>query len=514
MNSSSGQENSHAAQLPPVRGTKGDKSSRKSVDKSGERVREMFAQIAPRYDLMNHVLSLGIDIRWRRRVLRELRLDDSLPILDCCTGTGDLALLLAQHVQGRVKVVGSDFCAPMLELARHKHQQKYASLPVEFVEADAQQLPFADASFQAVTVAFGLRNVQDTDAGLRELVRVCTPGGQVAVLEFSTPSLPGLRQAYQAYFRHVLPRIGQSFARNDKGAYEYLPNSVVEFPSGRALAERMESAGLQSIAIHSLTCGVASLYIGSALERRPQQGPSQVNQTDSAVENRLSRAGLTPPRPIVLAVTGASGAVYATRLLCALLSERVPVHLTISESGSAVIRQELNVAVGGNGERLWEAVAAADRLLQVEENAAWSAVSGQRQVEQAPGLLTIHHSKNFFTPIASGSFLTAGMVVCPCSGSTLSGIAHAASQNLIQRAAEVHLKEHRKLIIVPRETPLSVLQLENMQRLAHAGVVVLPAAPGWYHGVTGLCDLVDFVVGRILDQLGIENLAMQRWAAQ
>ncbi|MCC7337891.1 MAG: bifunctional demethylmenaquinone methyltransferase/2-methoxy-6-polyprenyl-1,4-benzoquinol methylase UbiE [Pirellulaceae bacterium] len=232
------------------------------VDKSGERVRDMFAQIAPRYDLMNHLLSLGIDIRWRRRVLRELRLDGALPILDCCTGTGDLALLLAEKMRGRVKVIGSDFCAPMLELARKKHQQQLPQLPLEFIEADAQQLPFADGSFQAVTVAFGLRNVQDTQAGLRELVRVCAVGGQVAVLEFSTPSLPGIKQAYQAYFRHVLPRIGQRLARNDKGAYEYLPNSVIEFPSGRALAERMEQAGLSSIAIHTLTFGVASLYIG------------------------------------------------------------------------------------------------------------------------------------------------------------------------------------------------------------------------------------------------------------
>lgn len=234
----------------------------RQVDKSGERVRDMFAQIAPRYDLMNHLLSLGIDIRWRRRVLRELRLDGSLSILDCCTGTGDLALLLAEKMQGRVKVIGSDFCAPMLELARKKHQQQHPELPLEFIEADAQHLPFADGSFQAVTVAFGLRNVQDTDAGLRELVRVCAPGGQVAVLEFSTPSMPGIKQAYQAYFRHVLPRIGQRLAKNDKGAYEYLPNSVIEFPSGRALAQRMEQAGLSSIAIHTLTFGVASLYVG------------------------------------------------------------------------------------------------------------------------------------------------------------------------------------------------------------------------------------------------------------
>lgn len=232
------------------------------VDKSSERVRDMFAQIAPRYDLMNHLLSLGIDIAWRRRAVRELRLDGLLPILDCCTGTGDLALLLAQKVQGRVAVMGTDFCAPMLELAKEKHRRQCAHLPVEFREGDSQQLPFADASYQAVTVAFGLRNVQDTDAGLREMVRLCAPGGQVAVLEFSTPSLPGVKQLYQAYFRHVLPKIGQRLAKNDKGAYEYLPSSVIEFPSGRALAERMEAAGLRDIRIRKLTCGVASLYIG------------------------------------------------------------------------------------------------------------------------------------------------------------------------------------------------------------------------------------------------------------
>ncbi len=250
----------------------------RQVDKSGERVREMFAQIAPRYDLMNHLLSLGIDIRWRRRVLRSLRLDGSLPVLDCCTGTGDLALLLAKKMRGRVKVIGSDFCAPMLELARQKHHRQHPELPVEFIEADTQHLPFADSSFQAVTVAFGLRNVQDTQAGLRELVRVCAPGGKVAVLEFSTPSLPGVKQAYQAYFRHVLPRIGQSLAKNDKRAYEYLPNSVIEFPSGRALAASMEQAGLQSITIRALTFGIASLYIG----QRPRSRSQEILPHDSA----------------------------------------------------------------------------------------------------------------------------------------------------------------------------------------------------------------------------------------
>ncbi len=237
-----------------------------------------------------------------------------------------------------------------------------------------------------------------------------------------------------------------------------------------------------------------------------------MNRPNTPAEVRLNQAPLDPARPIVLAITGASGAVYAMRLLCALLAERIPVHLTISDSGNAVVRQELEIDIGSKGERLWEAVAAADRLLQVPREAAWSMASARQQAEQELELLTIHHYKDFFTPIASGSFLTAGMVICPCSGSTLSGIAHAASQNLIQRAAEVHLKEHRKLIVVPRETPLSVLQLENLQRLAQAGVVILPAAPGWYHGVTNLCDLVDFIVCRILDQLGVENHAMRRWA--
>lgn len=232
------------------------------VDKTGSRVRDMFAEIAPRYDLMNHVLSIGIDIRWRRKTVAKLRLDGNLPILDCCTGTGDLALLLAKQVRGRVEVVGTDFCGPMLRIAQQKHLAHHAELPVRFLEADTQALPFADNSFQAVTVAFGLRNVQDTDLGIRELVRVCASGGQVAVLEFSKPTMPVFRQVYSAYFKHVLPRIGQRFAKNDNSAYEYLPNSVLEFPSGRALAERMQSAGLRNVSVLPLTFGVASLYVG------------------------------------------------------------------------------------------------------------------------------------------------------------------------------------------------------------------------------------------------------------
>lgn len=234
----------------------------KVVDKTGSRVQNMFSQIAPRYDLMNHVLSAGIDIRWRKKVVSLLRLDGTLPVLDCCTGTGDLALLIARKKAGDISVVGSDFCGPMLDIAKRKHSNSCGELPVNFVQADSQELPFEANSFQAVTVAFGLRNVQDTDQGIREMLRVCAPGGQVCVLEFSKPTLPGFRQAYQAYFKHVLPRVGQAVAKNNQDAYDYLPNSVMEFPSGQDLARRMEELGVADVKVIPLTMGIASIYIG------------------------------------------------------------------------------------------------------------------------------------------------------------------------------------------------------------------------------------------------------------
>jgi 4-hydroxy-3-polyprenylbenzoate decarboxylase len=195
--------------------------------------------------------------------------------------------------------------------------------------------------------------------------------------------------------------------------------------------------------------------------------------------------------PLVVAVTGASGAVYAVRLLELLLASGREVHLMISPSGVAVVKQEL------------------ERLIDIDHFQPRALLPSLD--EAATSRIHYHHFQDYFAPAASGSFLTGGMVVCPCSGSTLSGIAHAASNNLIQRAAEVHLKERRKLILVPRETPLSVLQLENMRRAAEAGAVVLPAMPGWYHGVQSVQDLVDFVVARILDQLGVEHDLMRRW---
>jgi len=198
-------------------------------------------------------------------------------------------------------------------------------------------------------------------------------------------------------------------------------------------------------------------------------------------------------RPICVGITGASGAVYAVRLLDVLTRGGHDVHVAVSPSGSEVIKQELG------------------RRIDLERFEIAQLLSRTAAASDRTGKLHVHQYQNFLAPIASGSFLTGGMVICPCSGTTLSAVAAGASGNLIQRAAEVHLKERRKLVLVPRETPLSLAHIENMRRVSEAGAIVLPAAPGWYHGVESLDDLVDFVVARICDQLGIENTLIKRW---
>ena len=232
------------------------------VDKSGERVQRMFGEIAARYDLLNHLLSLGIDKYWRWRTVRNVPPAGTAPVLDLCTGTGDLALAYYRAAGGQAPIVGADFCHPMLAVGERKRRKAGIGDGLTFIEADAQQLPFAADSFQIVSVAFGLRNVSDTDRGLREMVRVCTPGGHVAVLEFSMPTWQPFKAIYGWYFRNVLPRIGQFLARNRQGAYNYLPASVGEFPSGEALAVRMRAAGLSQVRLLPLTLGVATLYVG------------------------------------------------------------------------------------------------------------------------------------------------------------------------------------------------------------------------------------------------------------
>jgi demethylmenaquinone methyltransferase / 2-methoxy-6-polyprenyl-1,4-benzoquinol methylase len=232
------------------------------VDKSSDRVRRMFGQIAGRYDFLNHLLSLGIDHYWRWRTVRLVPPSGALPILDVCTGTGDLALAYDRAANHKTPIIGGDFCHEMLAIARKKANRAAADSRVTFIEADAQDLPVPNDAFQIVCVAFGLRNVADTDRGLAEMTRACAPDGHVAVLEFSTPTWQPFKAIYGWYFRHVLPRIGKIFARDSADAYEYLPTSVGEFLQGEALADRMRTAGLTDIRRYPLTLGVATLYVG------------------------------------------------------------------------------------------------------------------------------------------------------------------------------------------------------------------------------------------------------------
>jgi demethylmenaquinone methyltransferase/2-methoxy-6-polyprenyl-1,4-benzoquinol methylase len=232
------------------------------IDKSGDRVQQMFGEIAPHYDRMNHLLSLNIDRYWRWWTVKRLAPKAGDSILDVCTGTGDLALAFHRATDGNAEIVGADFCPQMLQIGRRKQQRAGIGQELTFVEADAQHLPFEDNRFAIVAVAFGLRNVADTDRGLAEMTRVCSGGGQVAVLEFSTPRVQPLRATYLFYFRHILPRIGQWLARNRSSAYEYLPATVAQFPEGEALAERMRGVGLKNVKHWPLTFGIATLYVG------------------------------------------------------------------------------------------------------------------------------------------------------------------------------------------------------------------------------------------------------------
>jgi demethylmenaquinone methyltransferase / 2-methoxy-6-polyprenyl-1,4-benzoquinol methylase len=232
------------------------------LDRREVRIRRMFDGIAPKYDLLNHLLSLNVDRAWRRRVVRTVPATTG-PVLDLCTGTGDLAFEYDRACGGRVPVVGADFAGEMLTQAVAKSRRRGSHPRIRFAQADAQRLPFPVDTFEVVTVAFGLRNVTDYDRGLAEMTRVARPGGRVAVLEFSRPRHWLFGRAYRAYFRYLLPLVGQLFSRSGERAYEYLPASVMEFPDGEALAERMRAAGLRDVRFTPLTFGIATLYVGT-----------------------------------------------------------------------------------------------------------------------------------------------------------------------------------------------------------------------------------------------------------
>jgi len=238
------------------------------VDKSGDKVRGMFAEIAPRYDLVNRILSGGIDLWWRHVTVRRAPPPIGGAILDVCTGTGDLAIAYADRArvpsaaQGvSTRIVASDFCRPMLDRGREKAAARHPQ--IEWVEADAMALPFPAESFDLVTVAFGLRNIADTRRGLAEMARVCRPGGTLAILEFSLPANRIVREGYLWYFRNVLPRLGNAVARNASDAYTYLNQSVEAFPSGEALASIVRAAGFDRVEMVPLTFGIATLSIAT-----------------------------------------------------------------------------------------------------------------------------------------------------------------------------------------------------------------------------------------------------------
>ncbi len=226
-----------------------------------EAVRAMFAEIAPTYDRLNHLLSVNIDKRWRRLVGKKLADVLARPdaiALDLCCGTADLTLELSSQAP-HARIIGCDFCHPMLILGHDKIPPKSQAT---LIEGDALQLPFADLSFDAVTNAFGLRNLEQVESGLREIHRVLKPGGRVAILEFSRPIFPLLREAFGFYFTKILPRIG-ALVSGSRQAYTYLPASVSQFPDQKRLAEMMHDAGFVEVNYSNLSAGIAALHVGT-----------------------------------------------------------------------------------------------------------------------------------------------------------------------------------------------------------------------------------------------------------
>jgi len=227
-------------------------------------VQRMFAGIAHRYDFLNHFLSVSIDKRWRRLAVAKVRellkaSPDSL-CLDLCSGTGDLAIELYRGL--KLPVISSDFCHPMLTRSNDKVKTLGLAHSIRVVEADALEVPFGDAAFDALTIAFGLRNLQDPTRGLREMRRVLKPGGALVILEFSKPVIPVMRELFAFYFRNILPRIGAALSGSGL-AYRYLPDSVGKFPAQEELARMIDAAGFTGVGYRNLTGGIAALHWGT-----------------------------------------------------------------------------------------------------------------------------------------------------------------------------------------------------------------------------------------------------------
>ncbi len=234
-------------------------AEKRALDKSSAAIRGMFAEVAPRYDLLNRVLSASLDVVWRRRCAGSLANAPAGPALDLCCGTGDQAKAVQEN-SGRT-VIASDFCLPMLDLAEKKFR-RLEQKPLRLA-GDALVLPFPSGVFAAVTVSFGLRNFADLDVGLREIHRVLGAGGQARFLEFALPRSPWLRAPYDFYLDRILPRLG-ALVSPSPSAYRYLPDSVAEFPQRAALVDRMTAAGFQEAAWEDFSGGTVCLYKGVA----------------------------------------------------------------------------------------------------------------------------------------------------------------------------------------------------------------------------------------------------------
>lgn len=226
----------------------------------GEKIQQMFGAIAPRYDFLNRLLSFGIDRRWRTKAVRLLKYREGSRILDVATGTGDVALEIALRTPASVKITGADFCKEMVDLGSVKVAASPYAARIDLKVAPCEDLPFANDTFDSITIAFGIRNVVDRKLGLAEMWRVLRPGGRMIILEFSTPRSQLFRQLYYFYFRRLLPVVGGLFSRYN--AYKYLPDSVLEFPSQEEFSRMIADAGFRNIHLHELTFGIATIYVG------------------------------------------------------------------------------------------------------------------------------------------------------------------------------------------------------------------------------------------------------------
>jgi demethylmenaquinone methyltransferase/2-methoxy-6-polyprenyl-1,4-benzoquinol methylase len=231
-----------------------------AVDKSAPRIASMFDAIAARYDFLNHLLSLGLDRRWRARAVDELRLGPDECLLDLCTGTADLAIEAATRRPPPSRIIGVDFAWEMLVRARGKMRDRRLGATVSFARGDAAMLPLRDASVDAASIGFGIRNVERPERACAELARVLRPGGRLAILEFGFPRMPGIRALYRMYFRYLLPLVGRTVSRH-ADAYSYLPASVEAFQSPESFCALLESSGFVRARSVSLTMGIVYVFV-------------------------------------------------------------------------------------------------------------------------------------------------------------------------------------------------------------------------------------------------------------